>query len=254
MKWWSTQIFERDELITGSIIRLNAGSKYRPEGWVDMQKNSTRPDVITASGSDSLIVVDDAWWGSYNYRAFNVGKENGVTFTAAEYTALENDHSKLGLRIYIPIVKRAELTAEDRTYLTSLGLDPDSYRVLDFEYFVDSHYNSSQKGVIITQSSGSVKYKFVAAEVFSKYDLTLGTVIRITGDNHNYRPDGWVNYSEKYSGTRPVAVSLSPVTVDNAWWGGFRYRGFNIQKLGANESNPVTEADASAIRIYVKID
>lgn len=253
MKWWSTQIFSKDELITGSVIRLDAGTKYRPEGWINMQKNSKRPDVVTAD-TDYYITVDDAWWGSYNYRGFNIGKSNGSAYTQAEYDAYANDPSTLPFKIYIPIVKRAELTADDRAYLESQGLNPDSYKVLDFEYFVDYHYNSSLRGAVASASTGSVQYKYVATEVFSKYDLTIGTIIRLTGANHNYRPDGWTEYSAKYTGTRPVAVSATKTVIDIAWWGEFAYRGINIQNKGGTAENPVSAADASVIRIYVPIE
>ena len=251
MKWWSTQIFSKAELITGSVIRLDAGSKYRPEGWIDMQKNSKRPDTVTAN-TDYCITVDDEWWGSYNYRGFNVGKASGGTFTQAEYDNLDSDAESRPFKIYIPLVKRAELTAEDRQYLESEGLNPDLYELLDFEYFVDAYYNSSNNGVKIINGSGSVKYKFIATEVFSKYDLTIGTIIRLNGtSNHNYRPEGWQNYSVKGAGTRPAITSVAKTVVDAAWWGDFNYRGFNIQNNSSTASNPITADEASVLRIYV---
>ena len=251
MKWWSTQIFSKDELITGSVIRLDAGSKYRPDGWIDMQKNSKRPDTLTAN-TDYCITVDDEWWGSYNYRGFNVGKASGGAFTQAEYDKIESDVESRPFKIYIPLVKRAELTAEDRQYLESVGLNPDLYELLDFEYFVDAYYNSSNNGVKIINGSGSVKYKFIATEVFSKYDLTIGTIIRLNGtSNHNYRPEGWQNYSVKGSGTRPAITSVAKTVVDAAWWGDFTYRAFNIQNNNGIASNPITAAEASVLRIYV---
>ncbi len=250
MKWWSTQIFSKSELIMGSIIRLDAGSKYRPEGWIDMQKNSKRPDTVTAN-SDYCITVDEAWWGDYNYRGFNVGKADSTAFTQAEYDAYANDLSTSPFKIYIPIVKRAELTAEDKAYLESQGLNPDFYQVLDYEYFLDQHYNSSVRGATVSVSTGSTQYKFVALELMSRYDLTIGTIIRLTGSNHNYRPDGWTDYSAKYTGTRPATVNAAKTVVDLAWWGDFVYRGINVQNRGGTASNPVSAADASAIRIYV---
>lgn len=258
MKWWSTQVFSKDELIVGSVIRLDEGYKYRPEGWIDMAKNTKRPDVVYAGDGGYCITVDEEWWGSYNCRAFNVGKDpdyySSTLFTQAEYDAYAAAPETLNFKVYIPIVKRAELTAEDREYLESQGLDPDSYKVLDFEYFVDAHYNSTTRGSKLEESSGNVKYRFVATEVFSKYDLVLGTIIRLSGTNHNYRPDGWVKYTaDKYTGTRPSIVSLEKTVVDIAWWGDFIYRGINIQNKYGSETNPVTAADATALRIYVPI-
>ena len=253
MKWWSTQILSKNELITGSIIRVDSGTKYRPEGWIDMQKNSTRPGTIDVKTDNYYVIVDDEWWGDYNYRGFNIGKVGGGAFTDSDYETYAKNSETRTFKIYIPIVKRAELTAEDRTYLQSQGLNPDLYQVLDFEYLLDYHYNSSTRGATASKSSGNVAYKYIALELMSRYDLTLGTIIRFTGTNHNYRPDGWANYSTKYTGTRPTAVSTAKTVVDVAWWGDFAYRGINLQNRGGTADNPVSDADVSLIRIYVPI-
>ena len=44
---------------------------YRPEGWTALNvanTSSTRPGNVTSN----LVKVDDAWWSSWNYRAFNL--------------------------------------------------------------------------------------------------------------------------------------------------------------------------------------
>ncbi len=253
MKWWSTQILSKNELINGSIIRVDNGTKYRPEGWIDMKKNSTRPNTVDVKTDNYYVLVDDAWWGDYNYRGFNIGKVGGGSFTDADYETYAKDSETRTFKIYIPIVKRAELTAEDRQYLESQGLNPDLYQVLDFEYLLDHHYNSSLRGAVAAKSTGAQAYKFAALEIMSRYDLTLGTVIRLTGTNHNYRPDGWLHFSEKYTGTRPATVSAVKTVVDAAWWGDFAYRGINLQNRGATADSPVSDADVSLIRIYVPI-
>ena len=257
MKWWTTQIFTRNELISGSIIRIDEGYKYRPEAWIDMAKNasSARPDVV----SEDCIVINDDWWGNFNYRAFNVGKADGTKFTQAEFDTYAADTSTLNFKIYIPIVKRAELNADDIAYLESEGLNPNNYLVLDFTYVVDAFYNSTVSSISnLTAGSGNVKGLFVGTEIFSKYDLKLGTVIRIAGDHHKYRPEGFITLSTKNSSsTRPGEVTAKKVIVDADWWGDFNYRGFNIKDTTASYSNPdtyVTAEDAAALRIYVPKD
>ena len=253
MKWWSTQVLSKNELINGSIIRVDNGTKYRPDGWIDMKKNSSRPNTIDVETDNYYVLVDDAWWGDYNYRGFNIGRVGGGAYTDADYEIYAKDPETRTFKIYIPIVKRAELTAEDRTYLQSQGLNPDLYQVLDYDYLLDYHYNSSLRGAVASKSTGAQAYKFVALEIMSRYDLTLGSIIRLTGTNHNYRPDGWLDFSEKYTGTRPATVSPAKTVVDAAWWGNFAYRGINVQNKGATADSPVTDADAYAIRIYVPI-
>jgi hypothetical protein len=38
--------------------------------------------------TDTITVVDSAWWGNFNYRGFNVAKQgNSVNVSEADYTA-----------------------------------------------------------------------------------------------------------------------------------------------------------------------
>ncbi len=68
----ATQIFTKEDLPNGTEITIDYGYKYRPEGWVDLnQKNESRPSNKYGT---STVVVDDEWWGDYNYRAFNISK------------------------------------------------------------------------------------------------------------------------------------------------------------------------------------
>ena len=93
----STNIFDRSELIVGSIIRFTKtdanGStyKYRPEGWVALDKKNASADRPAAI-STTKVVVDAEWWGDFYYRAFNIQKAN-ITLTEAEAV----------FRIYVPV-------------------------------------------------------------------------------------------------------------------------------------------------------
>ena len=67
--------FTKSELPSGTVIVVDDGYKYRPEGWqkADAPLSGTRPSATTAI----FTVVDDEWWGDFNYRAFNVSKVSG---------------------------------------------------------------------------------------------------------------------------------------------------------------------------------
>ena len=90
----ATQIFQKSEIPNGSVIVLKQGYQYRPEGWVTLTtKNNgeggedpARPTNVTTS----VVVVNDAWWKSFNYRAFNLAKENHPNLTDAEQETLES--------------------------------------------------------------------------------------------------------------------------------------------------------------------
>jgi hypothetical protein len=64
----SGRMFTREDIPIGSIIEVDAGYQYRPEGWVTLTKQTTRKSPVR----DSRVVVTEEWWGDYVYRAFNV--------------------------------------------------------------------------------------------------------------------------------------------------------------------------------------
>ena len=91
----ATKIFTKSDIPAGSLIVLKSGFQYRPEGWVSLStKNSgNRPGNVTSQ----LVEVDSAWWGSWNYRAFNVAKAGNPPLDAAGQAELDN-----AFFIYVP--------------------------------------------------------------------------------------------------------------------------------------------------------
>ena len=86
----SSDIFQKKDLPVGTIIIVDAGYQYRPEGWTKLDsKTSPRPDNVDAN----VVVVNEGWWGSYAYRAFNVSAIATKTMTAADGAHF---------RIYVP--------------------------------------------------------------------------------------------------------------------------------------------------------
>jgi hypothetical protein len=86
----SSEIFEKSALPEGTIIIVDEGYQYRPEGWTDLNaKTNPRPGNV----SDNVTVVDANWWGKYTHRAFNLS-----AIATKNMTAADSAH----LRIYIP--------------------------------------------------------------------------------------------------------------------------------------------------------
>ncbi len=81
------------ELPVGSIIIVDAGYQYRPEGWISLgAKNANRPGNVTAR----CVEATDAWWGTYTVRAFNLSASPNRAMTDADVAHL---------RIYVPKTK-----------------------------------------------------------------------------------------------------------------------------------------------------
>lgn len=89
----ASKIFDRTTLPVGSIIVLDAGFRYRPEGWTTLSSTNTssnRPPLV----STQIVEITEAWWGNFNYRAFNLAYADGKT----DVTAADAAH----LQIYVP--------------------------------------------------------------------------------------------------------------------------------------------------------
>ena len=74
-KFFATRKFAKAELEVGMYIKLKEGWTFRPEGWTNGQKNSSRP----ATSTKEITYITDAWWGSFTERAFNITPNENVS-------------------------------------------------------------------------------------------------------------------------------------------------------------------------------
>ncbi len=235
--------FDRSQLPVGSIITVADGYQYRPEAWISTGlKTTTRPGNV----SEAAVVVDAKWWDVYQYRAFN------LSHVKSETNITENDLDKL--RVYIPVnpvafEKYSALTDSDIAAIKKAGYNPDDYQVLNIDPILAAYYNS-QNGSQLTDGTNSTAgnlTKFIATQIFTKEDMPKGTLISLMY-GYQYRPEGWTELDTK-TATRPGNVTTSLVVVDDAWWGDFNYRAFNIAYQGS--ATDVAYKDINALRIYV---
>ncbi len=242
----ASNIFTRDQIPAGSIISIAEGYQYRADAWVGL--NLDTPKNIRPDLSSESVVVDDAWWGIFQYRAFII---NAVT---EKTTLTENDLDKI--RIYIPkktentFTKYSDLTQDDIAALTAANLDPSKYQVLNLDITYAAYYNSKYDPNLLSgklQLNSVAFFKVAATQLFEKSDLPNGTVISVKS-GYQYRPEGW---ADKLTTTavRPDYVTTATVIVDDAWWGDFNYRAFNIAHEG--EKADIVFGDGNALRIYV---
>jgi hypothetical protein len=87
--FWCTQIFTKETLPNGSIIKIANGYRYRPDGVSALNAWNTddnRPgNVQTAS-----VTVDDAWWGDKKYVGFNISATSGTRLDSKTEADLNN--------------------------------------------------------------------------------------------------------------------------------------------------------------------
>ncbi len=89
----ATAIFDKEQLPEGSLIIIESGYQYRPEGWKSLSTaiaGSSRPANVT----NTVVSVNSGWWGSWNFRAFNISHTSGRML----------DESDMGkLHIFVPV-------------------------------------------------------------------------------------------------------------------------------------------------------
>ena len=88
----ASSLMTREDLPVGSVIIVDEGFQYRPEGWIDADtknSSSTRPSNIATP----IVQVTEEWWGKWTIRAFNLS-----AIVARKMLPEDAVH----LRIYIP--------------------------------------------------------------------------------------------------------------------------------------------------------
>ena len=244
----ATQQFHRSKLPVGSVLVIQGGTAevangwmYRPDAWQEKGKKNSgkRPDNVTGD-SNPVVVVDDAWWGtSFNYRAFNVARRGNPNLDETQQEELEH---VFGIFIPKPVASTDEL-------LRKGGFDPANYTKLEFTYTPGAFYNSTTDSNSNLASTTSTQY--VATNIVEKSKIPNGSVI-VVNYGCQYRPEGWQALGQKNTAARPANVANTYVVVDDARWGDFNYRAFNLAKFGT----PTLTADemaaaAAAFAVYV---
>ena len=96
--FFATIRFTRETLPVGSIIILEDGWQYRPEGWITDTVQSSRADTTT----ESYVVVTEEWWGNYTIRGFNISKVG-----LPSLTNVIEEEVRAAFRIYVPEVSHS---------------------------------------------------------------------------------------------------------------------------------------------------
>ena len=182
-------------------------------------------EKLTFDGTEQTLILVLPEAIKYDYQAI-IFVDGGKTGSDAGVTELEI--KDLGL------------------YQVNIGIDLSNYELLEFDAVI-GYWNSkdSSKGneVMTNQSV----YLTNSAKI-TKEQMPVGSII-IIADGWQYRPDGWTtensNESERKAETKELIV-----VCDEAWWGDYIARSFNISKVGKPK---LTEDDLANIGEVFKI-
>ena len=246
----ASRIFTRYEIPNGSFIVIKSGYEYRADGWISFDKATAaknRPAIV----NQQITEVTDKWWGKYQYRAFTLSKKGEPKLSDEEMESLEKVMS-----IFVPIHHD---NADDA--LVKAGYDLSKYKKLDLSITNQAYWNSNtvsnlptgltkpnKDSVFPTKlfSSNNTATKFAATRIFTKSEIPNGSLI-VAVKGCRYMPDAWkaLDVSNKDTGLRPKPVvakdNHSITTVDDKWWGEFKYRAFNISKAEPVELTPLEQ-------------
>lgn len=148
--------------------------------------------------------------------------------------------------------------------LSENGKDIDDYEALDLGLIRFAYYNSSEdatdpdKVYMASTATGNTYKKFVATKIFEKSEIPSGSLIVVL-NGYQYRPEGWTaldvlnGTGSGNSGiTRPGNVTTGLVEVNDAWWGSWKYRAFNLAKTSTPFLNDTTvEEVCNSFAIFV---
>ncbi len=212
--------FTKETLPVGSIITIKPGFKYRPEGWIAEEVQTSRPDYVTTF----YLRIDESWWQNYSTRAFNVMN--------IDFTSLVNDFDSAveALHVYVPNEAPSLETYifDDSAVLSASGYDISNYVYYDWTP-VCGWLNSIQKGNKITSGDGTSK-KYIVSKWMDKKTLPAGTLMVLDG-GYSIRPEGY--YSGMPSSARPSPIANnteSPliIQVTDDWWNNYTHRAIQL--------------------------
>jgi len=227
----ATKIFSKGDLPNGTLLVLKDGYQYRPEGWTALtakNNSTTRPGNVTTQ----IVKVDKDWWGSWNFRAFNLAVKGNPAMTDEQ---MENIVSAFA--IFVPKDGYVDEGPTCDELLEKNGYKLADYTKASLEITLKAYYNSGGDSMssLICAANGSTAanlVQFAATKIFSKEEIPAGSII-VVRNGYQYRPEGWTALNVKNS-TRPGNVTTTIVKVDDAWWGSWNFRAFNL----AQEGNP----------------
>lgn len=250
--------YSNDQMTMYNAILNAVQTKVVPTGWFGkvIPNGTAVQNMRTSFVGDNL--TRDGYHMSYDkgryltalgYAKALTGRDlDKVTYTPTGYTYSEKEILAMKEAVnkayetpyavtestYPPDKNFDPATATPEDILQYNGYDPANYTVMQIQYTDFAYYNSSNKNYKSTMytldntSWNSTICDFVATPIYTKEDLPNGTVI-VQQTGNMYRPEGWTELDVvNTSGTRPGNVTTNIVVVDDAWWGEWKYRAFNL--------------------------
>ena len=86
--------YNEARVLINPVIVLKEGYQYRPDGWTSETGNT---DARPGETQEQIVHVDEAWWGNYILRGFNVSRVGKPPLSEADYAEFRE-----AFIIYVP--------------------------------------------------------------------------------------------------------------------------------------------------------
>ncbi|VEU83300.1 DUF4886 domain-containing protein [Acholeplasma hippikon] len=224
-KYFTTHdyILSKENLPVGSVLMIEDGYHYRVNYFKAIEGPTTgnvRSDNLTAP----VVVIDEAWWGDFNYVAFNVAHRGSST-------DITNTFQTVASKMKIYAAPNATLPPRPHIDMPLT--------------FVSGYWNDN--ATQITNNGGSFDKGFAASNVLSKASLEMYEKVTIaTGYKVRvvfFEYDGYGGYKVLYR----TANVQGTIMLDELFWEDYLYMGFNIS------SEPSTDISGMLAELPSKI-
>lgn len=209
--------FTKADLPIGTIIIIEPGYQYRANFWTNLEGETLgrRSDNITTS----MVIVDEAWWGTQQYVAFN------LSVVGTPDISLRHEEVISKFRILLP------------------------YQALPMT-FSSGFYNST--GSHIQVKTDPISNNFISPEKrYTKEELPVGTIITIA-EGYQYRVNFWLSLEGGFAGNvRSANITTPKIIVDEAWWGTQNYVSFNVSRIGTPNIASEVEWVSNQFHVWV---
>lgn len=224
-KYFTTHdyILSKENLPVGSVLMIEDGYQYRINYFTALEGPTTgnkRSDNLTAP----LVVIDEAWWGDYNYVAFNIAYKGSSTDITNTYKLVA---SKM------------------KIYAAPGAVLPPSPHIDMPLTFVTGYWNDN--ATQITNNGGSFDKGFAASNVLSKQSLSMFEKVTIAS---GYKVRVVFFEYDGYGGYKVLNRSANiqgTIVMDETFWGDYLYMGFNIS------SEPSTDISSMLAELPSKV-
>ncbi|MBQ2446370.1 MAG: MBL fold metallo-hydrolase, partial [Oscillospiraceae bacterium] len=221
-QFFATPRFCREDIPVGSVIVVEQGWQYRPEGWVTDSRQTLREENVT----EKFIQVTEQWWSNYTLRGFNISKVDGSVLTDLYSSDIHE-----AFRIYVP----------------------DEYVALGYERYYPKlehcAYWNCVDNRIYTRNSASDADKYFTTAKLTKEQLPVGSVM-VLEEGWEYRPEAWITNAKQTA--RQDVERDSILNITEEWWGKYSLRVFNLHHLSDESLGNYTTEDIHCIlRFYV---